>query len=203
MPPRFVYWTIIAGGLPTAFRATERDELLPTFKRIQAKHPDAVMKYFARGKLWASPEEAQEAAERQRARGRAPDARGPAWRPGGEHRDPRQKFKDAKKERNLEWRKERFERRQKPGTTSGAGAPPRPAERRDWSGRPPGAGKPQGAWRSRPPGAGKPQSSHRPPRPGEASKPAPRPPRPPFRPPRPPDRGHQRHGPGKDPRRRS
>jgi hypothetical protein len=24
MPPRFVYWTIIAGGLPTAFRASER-----------------------------------------------------------------------------------------------------------------------------------------------------------------------------------
>jgi hypothetical protein len=50
MPPRFVYWTIIAGGLPTAFRAAEREELLPTFKRIQDKHPAAVMKYFARGR---------------------------------------------------------------------------------------------------------------------------------------------------------
>ena len=44
MPPRFAYWTILAGGLPTAFRAAEREELLPTFKRIQEKHPDAVMK---------------------------------------------------------------------------------------------------------------------------------------------------------------
>ena len=62
MPPRFVYWTIIAGGLPTAFRATEREELLPTFKRLQEKHPDAVMKYFARGRLWESAEEAKQEA---------------------------------------------------------------------------------------------------------------------------------------------
>ena len=69
MPPRFVYWTIIAGGLPTAFRAAEREELLPTFKRIQEKHPDAVMKYFARGKLWESAEEAKQAADARRAPG--------------------------------------------------------------------------------------------------------------------------------------
>ena len=38
MPPRYSYWTIIAGGLPTAFRAARRDELLPTFARILEKH---------------------------------------------------------------------------------------------------------------------------------------------------------------------
>ena len=111
MPPRFVYWTIIAGGLPTAFRAAERDELLPTFKRIQQKHPDAVMKYFARGRLWESAEEAQREADARRAGPPRQESRGRDWRPGGEHRDPRQKFKDAKKKRNLDWRKERFERR--------------------------------------------------------------------------------------------
>ena len=58
MPPRFAYWTILAGGLPTAFRAAEREELLPTFRRLQQKHPDAEMRWFARGKLWASPAEA-------------------------------------------------------------------------------------------------------------------------------------------------
>ena len=63
MPPRFAYWTIIAGGLPTAFRMAEREDLLPTFRRIQVKHPDAEMKYFARGRLWTSPEEARLAAE--------------------------------------------------------------------------------------------------------------------------------------------
>jgi hypothetical protein len=113
MPPRFVYWTIIAGGLPTAFRAAGREELLPTFKRIQEKHPDAAMKYFARGKLWDSAEEAKQEADARRARAPRPEARGRDWRPGGEHRDPRQPFKDAKKKRNLEWRKERFERRQR------------------------------------------------------------------------------------------
>jgi hypothetical protein len=112
MPPRFVYWTIIAGGLPTAFRAAEREELLPTFKRIQQTHPDAVMKYFARGRLWESADEAKQEADARRARAPRSDMRGRDWRPGGEHRDPRQKFKDAKKKRNLDWRKERFERRQ-------------------------------------------------------------------------------------------
>lgn len=87
MPPRYSYWTILAGGLPTAFRAAERADLLPTFNRIREKHPDAEMKWFARGRLWASPEDAK--AELQRARVR----RSRDWRPGGEHRDPRHAFK--------------------------------------------------------------------------------------------------------------
>ena len=58
MPPRYAYWTIILEGKPTAFRAQQREELLPTFKQLQAKHPDAVMMWFARGRLWTSPEEA-------------------------------------------------------------------------------------------------------------------------------------------------
>ena len=118
MPPRYAYWTIVAGALPTAFRTAERDELLPTFRRIKEKHADAELKYFARGKLWSSPEEARRAAEARRTTSshRHPStgesARGRNWRPGGEHRDPRQKFKDAKKARNLAQRRRRFERRQ-------------------------------------------------------------------------------------------
>ncbi|HKH73553.1 MAG TPA: hypothetical protein VKA59_19475, partial [Vicinamibacterales bacterium] len=91
MPPRYSYWTILAGGLPTAFRAAERGDLLPTFNRIREKHPDAEMKWFARGRLWQSPEEAQ--ADLQRARIR----RDRGWRPGGDHRDPREAFKDKRK----------------------------------------------------------------------------------------------------------
>jgi len=120
MPPRYAYWTIIAGGLPTAFRTAERDELLPTFRRIQAKHPDAEMKYFARGRLWTSSEEARLAAEARRATNTRGDARsggagarGRDWRPGGDHRDPRQPFKDAKKARNLDRRRQRFARRER------------------------------------------------------------------------------------------
>ena len=59
MPPRYSYWTILAGGLPTSFRAAERDDLLPTFNRLQERHPDAEMKWFQRGRLWESPEAAQ------------------------------------------------------------------------------------------------------------------------------------------------
>src|SRR3954471_17518506 len=75
MPPRFAYWTIIAGGLPTAFRAAERDELLPTFTRLKEKQPDAEMKWFARGKLWASPEEARHDTDRRRQDPRGGDRR--------------------------------------------------------------------------------------------------------------------------------
>jgi hypothetical protein len=91
MPPRYSYWTILAGGLPTAFRAAERADLLPTFNRIREKHPDAQMKWFARGRLWESPADAQ--ADLQRARVR----RDRNWRPGGEHRDPRQTFRTSHK----------------------------------------------------------------------------------------------------------
>jgi ATP-dependent RNA helicase DeaD len=130
MPPRFVYWTILAGGLPTAFRATEREDLLPTFRRIKEKHPDAEIKWFARGTLWESKEAADRERDERRARaqerfGGAPKAsshkpsgvrdresRPRDWRPGGEHRDPRQKFKDAKKARNQDRRQERFVRKQ-------------------------------------------------------------------------------------------
>lgn len=117
MPPRYAYWTIIAGGLPTAFRAAAREELLPTFQRIKEKHPDAQMKYFARGKLWESPEEARATDKRKTTRGRD-------WRPGGNHRDPRQKYIDAKKQHNATVRKARWERRGQ-GTEEPA-QPPRP-----------------------------------------------------------------------------
>ena len=171
MPPRFAYWTIIAGGLPTSFRAAERDELLPTFNRIREKQPDAEMKYFARGKLWSSADEARAArpdrlSEHPRGGGAARERRGRDWRPGGEHRDPRQPFKDAKKARNQDRRQQRWERKTRDGkpTERGAGGPGaregRPPERgwRERPGhreRPPHQDRldrpPQQDWRSRPP----------------------------------------------------
>jgi hypothetical protein len=119
MPPRFAYWTILAGGLPTAFRAADRDDLLPTFRRIQEKHPDAEMKWFARGRLWSSPEEARAYAERPRTR----ESRGRDWRPGGEHRDKREAHKTAARARNQAHRRERFARKQRaPGEAPPQGA---------------------------------------------------------------------------------
>jgi hypothetical protein len=77
MPPRHAYWTIIFGNQPTAFRSATADELLPTLRQIQSKHPDAVMMWFARGRLWKSPEESREALLRQRARPRFQTGRPP------------------------------------------------------------------------------------------------------------------------------
>jgi len=108
MPPRYSYWTILAGGLPTAFRAAEREDLLPTFNRIRDKHPDAEMKWFARGQLWASPEAAQEDLERVRMR------RDRDWRPGGAHRDPRKRLKEAPRGGDKSRREDRPQRPKDP-----------------------------------------------------------------------------------------
>jgi hypothetical protein len=110
MPPRFAYWTILAGGLPTAFRAVDRDDLLPTFRRIREKHPDAQMKWFARGRLWDSPEDARAQSLRR------PESRDRSWRPGGDHRDHRDARKAAAQARNQKQRRDRFERRQRTRT---------------------------------------------------------------------------------------
>ena len=66
MPPRFAYWTILVDNQPTSFRASSADDLLPTFNRLKAKNPSAVMMWFQGGKLWPSRLDAQEA---MRARG--------------------------------------------------------------------------------------------------------------------------------------
>ncbi len=101
MPPRYTYWTIIVGGQPTAFRAATQEELLPTLKQLQSKQPDAVMMWFARGKLWPTEEASAFSLRQERERGGG-ERRGNDWRPGGEHKDPRDRFKvprDVKRQR--------------------------------------------------------------------------------------------------------
>src|SRR5688572_24615790 len=98
MPPRYTYWTIIVGGQPTAFRSATQEELLPTLKQLQTRQPDAVMRWFARGKLWDSPEAAADALRAER-KGEGQERRGPKWRPGGTHEDPRERFKIPRDEK--------------------------------------------------------------------------------------------------------
>jgi hypothetical protein len=197
MPPRYSYWTIIADGLPTAFRAAEKDELLPTFARIKHKHPDAEMKWFARGKLWESPESARSAAaaakrevETKRAKQTPRD-----WRPGGNHRDPRQKYRDAKAARNTAHRKRKFERRERWGTDR---ARQEPRNRPPRESRGPRAFEKKTFVRNErkneTPAAPPPDETRREPRPREGTEPTP-PPRPsePVIPaPGPPERGRRR-----------
>ena len=90
MPPRYAYWTILIDDKPTAFRARDREELLPTFHQLQRTNPNIVFKWFARGRLWESPEAAR-ASQRMPKPAREPRGRG--WRPGGKHEDPRARFK--------------------------------------------------------------------------------------------------------------
>jgi hypothetical protein len=86
MPPRYAYWTILIDNRPTAFRAREQADLLPTLHQLKRTNPNAEMKWFARGRLWDTPEQAQWA------RTNLPkpmERRGRDWRPGGVHKDPR------------------------------------------------------------------------------------------------------------------
>lgn len=136
MPPRFAYWTILIDNKPTAFRARDQQELLPTVAQLKRKNDHVELKWFAQGRLWDSP-------EAQHAAGRRPQApaekRGEDWRPGGQHKDPRARFdKEAqrrkKREQRAEWNASRpaDTRRER----DGASAPPRGD--RPWQTKPTG-----------------------------------------------------------------
>ena len=140
MPPRFTYWTIIAGGQPTAFRAATQDELLPTLRQLQSKQPDAVLMWFARGKLWPS-EEASAMALRMEREGAARERRGPDWRPGGEHKDPRDRFKVPRDVKRSQFAaRARRERIEEQGGGAKSDRPPGPRP-----GRPAGPAGPRSA----------------------------------------------------------
>ena len=101
--PRHGHWVIIAAKAPTAFRAKHRETLIPTLRQLQRTQPDAELRWFDGGRLWASPAEAEEA------RRRPPGPKRPAaWRPGGDHRDPRARFELSRDEKRA-----RFKRRQR------------------------------------------------------------------------------------------
>jgi hypothetical protein len=99
------------------------------------------MKWFARGRLWESPEDAQSAQRRGRER-RARD-----WRPGGEHRDPRTRFEIPRDEKRRRFAaKQRRDFRDRSGSVSPqepSDRPPHPRERTDRDRpREPRSGKP-------------------------------------------------------------
>jgi hypothetical protein len=146
MPPRHTYWTILFGDKPTAFRSATQEELLPTFKQIQGKHPDAVMMWFARGKLWRSEEEARAIFDRPRGpRDLRPDPRGP--RPEWKDRPPSDRPPGPKPE----WRD-----RPKPAWQNRGPKPPAAVHRPDRGGYGEAAPKPRsgegGEWRDKPQG---------------------------------------------------
>lgn len=85
MPPRYVYWTIIVDGQPTAFRSGSLEDIMPTFNRLKEKQPTAELKWFQNGQLWPSRHDAQDFARARGERGRARDPK-QAGDAGGEKR---------------------------------------------------------------------------------------------------------------------
>src|SRR5262245_31925033 len=104
MPPRFAYWTILIDNAPTAFRARDPQELLPTLAQLKRTNPTAVMKWYARGRLWDSMEQEHEDFRQIKVR----EKRDRDWRPGGDHKDPRARFDKEKRRRDK--REQRAER---------------------------------------------------------------------------------------------
>lgn len=96
------FWMILVGGVPTAFRADDRDTLVPTLHQLQRKQADVTLRWFDRGRLWNSPAEARDSLTMER---RRPDKRGREWRPGGEHKDPRDKYKITRDEKRARFKK--------------------------------------------------------------------------------------------------
>jgi hypothetical protein len=66
MPPRFAYWTILIDGKPTAFRARDQQELLPTFHQLKRTNDDVVLRWHARGRLWESQKQEWDARRKPR-----------------------------------------------------------------------------------------------------------------------------------------
>ena len=139
MPPRFAYWTILIDNAPTAFRARDPQELLPTLAQLKRKNPQVEMKWFARGRLWDSVEQEHEDFQRmRRARAQPPshsvdhEKRGRDWRPGGDHKDPRARFDKEKRRRDK--REAREARGDQPPRQDWQRRPDRPP-RKDWQQR--------------------------------------------------------------------
>ncbi len=83
------FWVILAGATPTSFRARNREDLLPTLYQLQRTQSDVTLQWFERNRLWPSPADARQALLARRAR---KPGRPAGWRPGGEHRDRRERF---------------------------------------------------------------------------------------------------------------
>jgi len=175
MPPSHSFWVIVHGSVPTAFRARQREDLLPTLVQLQRTQQEVSLVWFENGRTWESPEAAREALE---ARRRMARERKPSWRPGGAHIDPREKYKltrDQKRARFKERAKfhgrpprddddqkadgQRPERAWKPKAAGDA--------RRDRPWRPKGPGgsrgsRPDRPWRPKSPDGSRPEKRWRP-----------------------------------------
>jgi hypothetical protein len=113
------FWVIVTGSTPTAFRARQKEDLLPTLHQLRRTQPEATLRWFDRGKLWDSPAHALDALRAARGRKKVPE-RTREWRPGGSHVDPKARYKRTRDEKRAQ-----FKRRSTWRRTSGATKPKR------------------------------------------------------------------------------
>jgi len=143
-------WVIVVGPTATAFRARRREDLVPTLRQLQRTQSDVELRWFDRGRLWASPEEARSALSVER---RAPRDRSPDWRPGGSHKDPRARFKLTRDQKRAQFK----QRQRRPHGADDLPRDPDGPERRSASDRQPAGakrtGRPAGrSWSRKPSG---------------------------------------------------
>lgn len=102
VPVRRAFWVILAGTTPTSFRSRHREDLLPTLHQLQRTQPDISLRWFEGGRLWNDPDES---AAYQKARRLAARQRPKSWRPGGPHKDPRERFKMTRDQKRARFKK--------------------------------------------------------------------------------------------------
>ena len=97
------FWLIIDGAVPTAFRSSKREDLVPTLHQLKRTQPNAALVWFQHGQTWESQIAAREgiAMRRRAARERKPD-----WRPGGSHKDPRARYQMSRDQKRARFKRQ-------------------------------------------------------------------------------------------------
>jgi hypothetical protein len=114
--PRHGWWVIVARSQTTAFRAKQRETLVPTLRQLQRSTPDAALKWFDRGRFWDSPTEAADALKAARDAPKRPVA----WRPGGDHKDPRARHELTRDQKRARYKRLAIAKRQAPPGKKGS-----------------------------------------------------------------------------------
>jgi hypothetical protein len=137
------FWIIISGVAPTAFRSPNREDLLPTLRQLQRKQPDTTMMWFDGRRFWTSPAAARaSAADRRNRRADSPPERRDEWRPGGDHKDPRARYKQTRDQKRARFKKRLIQNSRSSTRKDDATGTPSGSPKKD-SGRPPAkSGKP-------------------------------------------------------------
>jgi hypothetical protein len=103
------FWVILVGETPTSFRAKVREDLVPTLRQLQRTQDKVTLRWFERGRIWDSPQQAIGVAKLASTTAR--ERRSKEWRPGGDHRDPKARFELTRDQKRAKFKREHREER--------------------------------------------------------------------------------------------